>query len=295
MTKIPSMKDLLEAGSHFGHEAKRWNPKMKEYIFTQRGGIHVIDLEITERKLKEAVDFIVSEMGKGKDIVFLATKKQASEFTRSEAERSGAMYLTQRWVGGIFTNFDTVKKTLNKFKEAAENRANAQGLGLTKKETLLLDRHLAKVERVFGGVKDMAKLPDLIFVVDAKKELNAVLEARKMGVKIIAITDTNSDPTLVDYAIPANDDAIKSIQLIVKTIADAVEEGRQLFEKKGSEIKEVVDEAKEVVAEELKTNEAKAKSDDKKTRTKKTTNSEKETKVEKPKKETKKVAKKETA
>ncbi len=232
MTKIPSMKELLEAGSHFGHEAKRWNPKMSQYIFTQRANIHVIDLEQTEQKLKEAVDFIVDQVSSGSEIVFLATKKQAQEFTKEQAIRSGAMHMTNRWVGGLFTNFESVKKTLDKFKEAAENRATAAERGLTKKERLLLDRHLEKVEKVFGGVKEMSKLPDILFVVDAKKELNGVLEARKVGVKIVAITDTNSDPTLVDYPIPANDDAIKSIQLIVTTIADAVEEGKQLAQKR---------------------------------------------------------------
>lgn len=232
MTKIPTMKELLEAGSHFGHEAKRWNPKMSQYIFTQRANIHVIDLEKTEKMLKEAVDFIVAEVGNGSEIVFLATKKQAQEFTREQAIRSGAMHMTHRWVGGLFTNFDSIRKTIDRFKEAAENRATAAQRGLTKKERLLLDRHLVKVERVFGGVKDMNKLPGIMFVVDSKKELNGVLEARKMGVKIVAITDTNSDPTLVDYPIPANDDAIKSIQLIVTTIADAVAEGKQMAEKR---------------------------------------------------------------
>jgi small subunit ribosomal protein S2 len=284
MTTIPTMKDLLEAGSHFGHEAKRWNPKMSQYIFTQRGGIHVIDLEITEKKLKEAVDFIIESVGAGSSIVFLATKKQAQEFTREQAERVGAMHLTHRWVGGIFTNFDTVKKTLNRFKEAAENRSKAAEIGLTKKETLLLDRHLAKVEKVFGGVKDMEKLPDLIFIVDAKKELNAFLEARKMGVKIVAITDTNSDPTLVDYPIPANDDAIKSIQLIVKTIADSVEEGRQI---RGKKKVEEVEASEDKVVEEVKT-EAKPKA-------KKAAAEKVETKTEeKPKKAVKKTTTKKT-
>jgi small subunit ribosomal protein S2 len=232
MTTIPSMKELLEAGSHFGHEAKRWNPKMSQFIFTQRGGIHVIDLEITEKKLKEAVDFITSEVGSGAGIVFLATKRQAQEFTREQAERVGAMHMTTRWVGGLFTNFETVKKTLTRFKELTEQKENGTVNGFTKKEQLLMGRDLAKIEKVFGGVKTMEKLPEIIFVVDSKKELNAVLEARKMGVKIVAICDTNSDPTLVDYPIPANDDAIKSIQLIVKTIADAVEEGKQIVGKK---------------------------------------------------------------
>lgn len=226
------MKELLEAGSHFGHEAKRWNPKMAPYIFTNRSGIHVIDLEKTERMLKEAVDFIREEVSRGRNIIFLATKKQAADFTREQAIRSGAMYMTTRWVGGLFTNFETVRKTLNHFKEASEQKAAGTSSGLTKKELLLLDRHLAKIEKVFGGVKDMDRMPDIMFVVDARKELNAVLEARKMGVRIVAISDTNSDPTLVDYPIPANDDAIKSIQLIVKTIADAVEEGRQLAGKR---------------------------------------------------------------
>ena len=294
MTTIPTMKDLLEAGSHFGHEAKRWNPKMSQYIFTQRGGIHVIDLEKTESKLKEAVDFVIDQVSKGSEIVFLATKKQAQDFTREQAQRVGAMHMTHRWVGGLFTNFDTVKKTLNRFKEAAESRAKADSLGLTKKEKLLLDRHLAKVEKVFGGVKDMEKLPEIIFIVDAKKELNAVLESRKVGVKIVAITDTNSDPTLVDYPIPANDDAIKSIQLLVKTIADAVEEGRNIRGKLKVESGELKVEEPEVEGEEKEV---------KKPRAKKTAvKVEKEEKeVEKPKKtvakpvKVKKITKKEAS
>lgn len=248
MTKIPTMKDLLEAGSHFGHEAKRWNPKMAPYIFTNRGGIHVIDLEQTEKKLKEASEFITDQVSSGAKIMFVATKKQAQDFTKEEAIRSGAMHMTTRWVGGLFTNFEAVKKTLNRFKETEEQKAKASELGLTKKELLLLSRHLEKVEKVFGGVKDIEKLPEIIFVVDSKKELNAVLEARKMGIKIVAITDTNSDPTLIDYPIPANDDAIKSIQLIVKTIADSVEEGRQMQGKRMAvateEVKVAVEEVK---------------------------------------------------
>lgn len=249
MEKLPNMKDLLEAGSHFGHEAKRWNPKMKPFIFTNRDGIHVIDLEKTEEKLKEAVDFIKDQVAKGGEVVFLATKKQAQEFTKEQASRVGAMYLTSRWVGGLFTNFETVKKTLSRFEEQNNLVANPKESRLTKKELMLIRRHLDKVESVLGGVKTMSKLPEVIFIVDSKKELNAVLEARKMGVKIVAICDTNSDPTLVDYPIPANDDAIKSIQLIVRTIADSVEEGKNIAQKKVTEVvevaKEIVEDAKE--------------------------------------------------
>lgn len=251
MSNLPTMKDLLEAGSHFGHEAKRWNPKMAEYIFTTRDKIHVIDLEKTEKKLAEAVAYIRDAASKDAQIVFLATKRQAQDFTKEQAQRVGVMYMTSRWVGGLFTNFETVRKTLKRFKEISDQKANAKEFGLTKKEQMLLGRHIDKVEKVLGGVKDMERMPDVMFVVDAKKELNGILEARKMGVKIVAICDTNSDPTLADYVIPANDDAIKSIQLIVKTIADAVEEGKNLSEKRKvqNEKLENAPEEKAVVAE----------------------------------------------
>lgn len=291
MTSIPSMKDLLEAGSHFGHEAKRWNPKMAPYIFTNRSGIHVIDLEQTEKKLKEAVEFIRNEVSRGRNIVFLATKKQAQDFTREQAIRSGAMYMTNRWVGGLFTNFETVRKTLNHFKEASEQKAAGTASGLTKKELLLLDRHLEKIEKVFGGVKDMDRMPDIMFVVDSKKELNAVLEARKMNVKIVAITDTNSDPTLIDYPIPANDDAIKSIQLIVKTIADAVEEGRQMVGKRKVDEIEIKEKADEIKKEKVKAQPKAEKPEE----PKEETAAEKETVKDEPKKAVKeKTAKKTT-
>jgi small subunit ribosomal protein S2 len=223
MSEIPSLKEMLEAGVHFGHETKRWNPKMSTYIFGAREKIHVIDLEKTEQALRKAVDFVEKLASEGKEIIFLATKKQASDILKSEAERVGAMYMVSRWVGGLFTNFEEVRKTIKKMDELEEK---AKDNSYTKREQLLFTRKLKKLERYVGGVRKMEALPGAIFVVDAKKEDNAVLEARKMGIPVVAIVDTNADPTKIDYPIPANDDAIRSIALIVKTIANAFEQGR---------------------------------------------------------------------
>ena len=224
------MKDLLEAGAHFGHQSRRWNPKMGQYIFGEKAGVHIIDLEKTEAALAEAADFVKSVTSEGGKIIFLATKKQAHDIVKSEAERVGAMYLVERWLGGLFTNFEAVRKTLEKMPVLEEK--SQIGSSYTKKEQLLFSRELAKLKRYVGGVAGLEKLPEILFIVDAKKEDNAVREARKTGVKVVAIVDTNADPTKVDYAIPANDDALKSIGLIAKTIADAVSEGKAIWEKK---------------------------------------------------------------
>jgi small subunit ribosomal protein S2 len=228
--KTPSMKELLEAGAHFGHQSRRWNPKMGQYIFGERSGVHIIDLEKTEEKLTAAADFVKKTVEEGGQIVFLATKRQAQEIVKAEAERAGAMYMVERWLGGLFTNFEAVRKTIEKM-PALEGMI-ADTAKFTKKEQLLMSRELAKLNRYAGGVRSMEKLPEVLFLIDARKEDNAVREARKMGVKTVAVVDTNADPTMVDYPIPANDDAIKSISLVVKTIADAVEEGKAAFQKK---------------------------------------------------------------
>ena len=206
---------------------------MKPYIFSQQSGIHVIDLEKTEKALAEATKFIKEVSAAGGAVIFLATKKQTAEIVKEEAKRVEAMYLTARWIGGLFTNFDTVKKTLEKLSDLETKYNNKEG-GLTKRELLFLKREIDKMERTLGGVRNLNKLPNALFIVDARKEDNAVKEARKMNIPVVALVDTNADPTGVDYPIPANDDAIKSVSLLVKTIADAYEEGKRVWEKKSA-------------------------------------------------------------
>ncbi len=229
MSNLPSLKELLEAGVHFGHETKRWNPKMAKYIFTAKEKIHIIDLEKTEKALQEAVDYVQKLGAEGKTIVFLATKRQASEIVKAEAQRSGAMYLTTRWLGGLFTNFETVNKTLAKMTEL---EGTSKDDAFTKREQLMMTRELEKHERYVGGIRSMTVLPEAIFIIDSRKEDNAVKEAKKMNVTTIALVDTNADPTVIDYPIPGNDDAIRSISIIVKTIADAYLEGKEMYAKK---------------------------------------------------------------
>ncbi|MDP2671141.1 MAG: 30S ribosomal protein S2 [bacterium] len=243
MAKTPSMKELLEAGAHFGHQTRRWNPKMGNYIFGARAGVHILDLEKTEEKLKEAAEFVRETVEKGGSVVFLATKKQAQEIVKTEAERVGAMFLVERWLGGLFTNFEAVKKTIEKIPQLEENLKPESKF--TKKEQLLISRELAKLNRNIGGIKNLEKLPEILFVVDAKKEDNAIKEARKTGVKVVSIVDTNADPTSVDFPIPANDDAIKSISLVVKTIADAFEEGKAANQKRMEKEAKKVEKEKE--------------------------------------------------
>lgn len=280
MSTKPSLKEMLEAGVHFGHETKRWNPKMASYIFSSKEKIHIIDLEKTEKALAEAVEF-VRELGqKNGRIIFLATKKQATEIVKSEAERVGAMYLTTRWLGGLFTNFESVAKTLQKLTELEEKSKDDK---YTKREQLMMLKEAEKLTRYIGGVRNMETLPDAIFIVDSRKEENAVAEARKMGVPIVALVDTNADPTKIDFPIPSNDDAIKAINLMVKTIANAYEEGKNLGSKVEKKVEEVAEEVKEVIAEETENKEKKttkkaAKKTEEKAATKKTTKSKKETK-----------------
>ncbi len=234
---LPSLKELLEAGVHFGHETKRWNPKMASYIFTAKERIHIIDLEKTDAALKKATDFVRQIGQNNGQIVFLATKRQASEIVKNEAIRVGAMYLTTRWVGGLFTNFEAVSKTLTKLTELEEKSKDER---YTKREQLLMTREIDKIIRSLGGVRHMQKLPEAIFIVDSHKEVNAILESQKTGVKIVAIVDTNGDPTVVDYPIPGNDDAIRAISILVKTIADSYLEGKE----KGEKIEKVIEEEK---------------------------------------------------
>lgn len=231
MSKV-TLKQLLEAGVHFGHQARRWNPKMKSFIYAERDGVHVIDLAQTSARLDVAYDFVKDLAASGGEILFLGTKRQAQEIVRREAERVGAMYITERWVGGILTNFDNVHQNIKRLNELREKREKKELDYLTKKEQLLIDREIAKMEQVIGGVDRMDKLPEALFVIDAKKEDNAVREARKTGVKVVALADTNSDPTVLDYPIPANDDALKAIELLTKVVADAYAEGKAIWGKK---------------------------------------------------------------
>lgn len=233
MIKIPTLTQLLEAGVHFGHQSRRWNPKMKKYIFSTQSGIHVIDLEKTESGLKEATRVVKEIAQGGGNIVFLATKKQTAEIVKTEAEKVGAMYLTHRWLGGLLTNFDAVRKTIDKLPKLEEKLADKDS-GFTKKEQLLIKRDIDKLIRFIGGIRTLEKLPDALFIIDARKEDNAVREANKMNIPVIALVDTNADPTKIDYPIPANDDAIKSVSLLAATIAEAYREGHGIWEKKSA-------------------------------------------------------------
>lgn len=289
---IPSLKELLEAGVHFGHETKRWNPKMAGNIFTAKEKIHIIDLEKTEAALKEAIAFVKQLGETNGQIVFLATKRQASQIVKTEAERVGAMYLATRWVGGLFTNFESVSKTLKKLSDLEEKSKDER---YTKREQLLMTREIDKLNRYIGGVRNMEKLPEAIFIVDSHKEENAVAEAKKMGIKIVAIVDTNADPTAVDFPIPGNDDAIRSISILVKAIADAYLEGKEVGEKKEKKTEDKAEpevEAKESLIKETKTTKKEKVTEEPKKKTVKKT-AEKKEETEKPKKVTK--AKKEKA
>ncbi len=224
---IVSMKQLLEAGVHFGHQTRRWNPKMKPYIYTNRNGIYIIDLQKTLKSLKSAYDFVRDSVMEGKTIIFVGTKKQAQAVIKEEADRCGAFYVNQRWLGGMLTNFSTIRKRVERLKELEEMENNGTFDVLPKKEVSKLRRELDKLRKYLGGVKDMEDIPDMIYVVDTRKEKIAIAEARKLGIPVIAILDTNCDPDVVDYPIPGNDDAIRAIKLITSVIASAVLEGRE--------------------------------------------------------------------
>ena len=250
MSNIISMKQLLEAGVHFGHQTRRWNPKMAEYIFTQRNGIHIVDLQKTVKKVEESYNFVRDLAQEGGTILFVGTKKQAQDAIKEEALRCGMYYVNVRWPGGMLTNFKTIKKSiarLNKLKKFEEDGTFDL---LPKKEVLEHKKEIADLEKNYGGIKEMEGLPSAIFVVDPKKERNAVLEAKKLGIPMVAIVDTNCDPDEADYVIPGNDDAIRAIRLIASVMANAVIEGRQgedAFAAEQSE--EVVAEATEEATE----------------------------------------------
>jgi small subunit ribosomal protein S2 len=229
--RLVSMKSLLEAGSHFGHQTNRWNPKMKPFIFTARNGIHILDLQKTITGLTAAYHFVVETVASGNKILFVGTKKQAQEAVREEAERCGMFHVQNRWLGGTLTNFSTIRQSIERLRKLEEMENDPKIVdALTKKEMLGLKREKEKLEQSLGGIKSMRKLPDAIFVVDPKQEEIAVKEARKLGIPVVAVIDTNCDPDLVDYKVPGNDDAIRAIRLFCSAIADAINEGKTLYE-----------------------------------------------------------------
>jgi len=228
---VPSelIKQLLEAGVHFGHQTKRWNPKMKKFIFGSRSGIYIIDLEKTEECVNAARDFLMDITSKGEFVLFVGTKKQAQDVIKQEAIRSGMYYVTDRWPGGMLTNFVTIKKSINRLKEIEKMRIDGTFEKLTKKEVARLEKELVKLNKNFSGIVPMERMPKAAFIVDTKKEETAVKEARRLGIPVIGLIDTNSNPDLIDYPIPGNDDATKSIRTVAAIIADTIIEGRKKF------------------------------------------------------------------
>ena len=224
---VISMKQLLEAGVHFGHQTRRWNPKMAEFIYMERNGIYIIDLQKTVKKLEEAYDFVRSLAESGESILFVGTKKQAQDAVREEATRVGQYYVNARWLGGMLTNFKTMRTRIDRLAQLRKMQEDGTFDMLPKKEVIKLTNEITKLEKYLGGVKEMKKLPACLFIVDPRKERNAIAEARKLNIPIVAIVDTNCDPDEVDYVIPGNDDAIRAIRLISATMANAVLEGRQ--------------------------------------------------------------------
>ena len=233
-----TMKELLEAGVHFGHQAKRWNPKMKKYIFGERNGIYIIDLQKTLKLFKEAYEFVRASAAQGKDILFVGTKKQAQDSITEEAKRCGMYYVSSRWLGGMLTNFGTVKKSIDRLKKIEKMKEDGTYDKLTKKEVARLEKERIKLEKILIGIKTMPDLPSLLFIIDPRNEDIAVREANKLGIPVVAVVDTNCDPDNIDYVIPGNDDAIRAIRLMSAKVADAVLEGRQAIAKEAGEAME---------------------------------------------------------
>ena len=224
---VVAMKQLLEAGVHFGHQTRRWDPKMAEYIFQARNGIHIIDLQKTSKKIDEAYAFLKEQAEEGKTVLFVGTKKQAQECMKEAAEKSGMYYVNQRWLGGMLTNFGTIRKRVERLNELETMQEDGTFDVLPKKEVILLKKEMDKLQKNLGGIKDMTEIPGVLFVVDPKKERIAILEAKKLNIPTIGLIDTNCNPDDVDYVIPGNDDAIRAVKLIADTMANAVIEGRQ--------------------------------------------------------------------
>lgn len=224
---VISMKQLLEAGVHFGHQTRRWNPKMAEYIFTERNGIYIIDLQKTVKKVEEAYQVMKEIASEGKSILFVGTKKQAQEAIEEEAKRCGMFYVNQRWLGGMLTNYKTIKNRIDRLHELEKMEENGTFDVLPKKEVIKLRHEMERLEKFLGGIKDMKEPPEAIFIVDPRKERIAIQEAHKLGIPVISIVDTNCDPEEVDYVIPGNDDAIRAVKLLTATMANAILEGKQ--------------------------------------------------------------------
>ncbi len=260
---VVAMKQLLEAGVHFGHQTRRWDPKMAEYIFQARNGIHIIDLQKTSKKLDEAYNFIKEQAEEGKTILFVGTKKQAQECMKEAALKCGMYYVDQRWLGGMLTNFGTIQTRIKRLKDLETMQEDGTFDVLPKKEVILLKKEMEKLEKNLGGIKDMDKLPGVIFLIDPKKERIAILEAKKLGIPVVGLVDTNCNPEELDYPIPGNDDAIRAVKLIADVMANAVIEGKQgeSFEpemeeeqvaenEEATSIEEVVEKAEETTTEE---------------------------------------------
>ncbi len=231
------LRDLLDAGCHFGHQSERWNPKMANYLYGEKEGIHIFDLAKTKEGLEKAMEFVQETTALGGKIIFVGTKRQAQAIVKEEAIKAKMPFITERWLGGIVTNWDNIKKSINKLKDLKAQKESGELKKYTKKENILIDREISRLERFFGGLADLEELPAAIFVVDVKKEKAAIQEAAKKNIKIVAIVDSNSDPDLVDWAIPANDDAVGSIKLIVESIGRVAKEGREIWEKKQKSLK----------------------------------------------------------
>lgn len=273
--KIPTIKELISAGVHFGHQVKRWHPEMEPYIYTVKKNVHIIDLEVTERLLGEAAEFLYQQAKSGKKVIFVGTKKQARDIIENEAKNSGAMYVTERWLGGTLTNFEIIKKNnIDKMLDLKSKMEKGEFDHYTKKERLLIDREIERLERYVGGLANLKKLPDVLVVVDSKREKTAVREAMRAKIPVVALLDTNADPKGIDYLIPVNDDAIKSIALVIKTLASAIEAGYADYgedlksaQKKAEKAQEKAEEKPK--ATEKKTDEKESKADPKKKTAKK--------------------------
>lgn len=249
--KVPTIEELIEAGVHFGHQVRRWHPKMEQYIYMVNKNVHIIDLEQTESLLKKACEYLFEVAKSGKTIIFVGTKRQSKEIIEAEAKRCGAMYVSQRWIGGAITNFKMIKANLDKLLGFIKGREEGKYDKYTKKERLLIDREIEKMLLVYGGIINMKGTPGALFVIDPKRERTATREAMASKIKTVALVDTNTDPSNVDFPIPANDDAIKSVALLVRTISNAVEEGYKEFEKSGKaaeEAKKAAEEAQKITA-----------------------------------------------
>ena len=253
-----SMIELLEAGVHFGHQTHRWNPKMKPYIYGARNGIYVIDLRKTSDKLDEAYEAVREFAARGKNVVFVGTKRQAADVMAEEAQRAGAYYINRRWLGGMLTNFETIRARINKLRELEADMESGRFNSYSKKEVAQINKKLEKLSKTLGGIKEMRGMPDMLFIVDQKEELIAIKEANKLGIPVVCLADTNADPDGINYIIPGNDDAIRSVKLIASKIADAIIEGKQLRENKAANANKIekIDAEDAGVAEEVKAEEA---------------------------------------